>query len=143
LRNTRPPTRPTSTRRSTASRERRQHPERVVDVDPDVAREVVSGAPRNADERHVTLDRDLCHRSQRSVAPGHPEHFGVGLACELSDLVTIRQDVHAHTERYCGSRQLLEARATVSRAGIDEENATQLGACPERGHALSHFGQAP
>src|SRR3954451_16098734 len=41
--------------------------ERVVAVEPEVAGEVVTRAERDADEREITFDRNLCDRRQRAV----------------------------------------------------------------------------
>ncbi len=49
--------------------ERRECGNRIIGVEPDVAGEVVSSAPRNAHERQVALDRGLCHRRRATRRP--------------------------------------------------------------------------
>jgi hypothetical protein len=56
---------------------------RVVAVEPEITREVIASAERNADECRSSLDRDVGYRRQRAVTPGHAERVG---ACRPSDL---------------------------------------------------------
>ncbi len=67
--------------------------DRVVPVEADVAGEVVAGPERDADERQVTLDRDLRDRGERAVASRHPEGGGIGSAGELGSVVVLLEDV--------------------------------------------------
>ena len=71
--------------------ERGESAYRIVAVETEVAREVVSGAERDADERQVALDRDLGKVRQRSVAPGDP-HWARGGPCELGRIVAGFED---------------------------------------------------
>ena len=67
--------------------ERGERAERIVAVEAEVAGEVVPRPERDADERHVLLDRDLCDGSERAVAARHPEHVCVGLPRQLRQVV--------------------------------------------------------
>ena len=64
----------------TKCREGRQ---RVVGVEPDIAREVVARAPRDADERQVPLDGHLSDGAERAVAAGHAQHLCVRFPGEV------------------------------------------------------------
>src|SRR5207302_8862743 len=47
----------------------------IVALDPKVAREVVAGPERDADERGLTFERRAGDRRQRAVPAGDPEHL--------------------------------------------------------------------
>jgi hypothetical protein len=95
--------------------------DRVVAVEPDVAREVVASAERHADERKVALEGHLRHLRERPVAAGHPERLGVGRTGEVRCVVTLAEDVDGHAAFLGGSDELIRARGVVARARIDEE----------------------
>ncbi len=71
-----------------------QGADRVVAVEPEVAREVVPRPERDADERHVLLDRDLGDGGERAVAAGHAEHVGSGAPRELLQVVAVLEEAH-------------------------------------------------
>ncbi len=56
--------------------EGRERTEGIVAVEAHVAGEVIPGAERDADERRVELERDLCDGSQRAVAARNAEDRG-------------------------------------------------------------------
>ena len=56
-----------------------QRGDRIVAVEPEVAREVVSRSEGNADEGDVTLDRDFCDCGERPVTTGGAERPRVGI----------------------------------------------------------------
>ena len=120
FRKRRSPARPTSTRRSSPSK-RVERGERVVAVEPEVAREVVARPERDDDERQVALDRDRGHARHRAVAAGRAEHVRVGLARQLGGVVALAQDVRLDPARLRRLRQLLRARALGPAARIDQQ----------------------
>ncbi len=74
--------------------ERSEGGDRVVAVEPEVAREVIPRPERDADERDVLLDRDLGDGGERPVAAGHPEHVGAGGSRELGQVVPVLEEAH-------------------------------------------------
>jgi hypothetical protein len=84
--------------------------DRVVAVEPDVAREVVAGPERDADEGEIPLDRDLRNLRKRSVASGHPERLGVGLPRELRGVVVLAEGVDVNTALRGGGGKVIRAR---------------------------------
>lgn len=96
-----------------------QGADRIVTIETEVAREVVPGAERDADERQVALDRDLGDRRQRSVAPGDPHRPRVG-SCELRRIVVGAEDSGLDPLAPCRLFKLLRARILTTRARIDE-----------------------
>ena len=63
--------------------------ERIVAVETDIAREVVTRPEGNADEGQLALDCNLGNRRQRPVAAGNPDRVGVRVASNLHDVVLI------------------------------------------------------
>src|SRR4051812_48418495 len=61
--------------------------ERVAAVETEIAREMVAGPERDADERQIAVDCHLGHRRQRAVTAGHADGRGLGGARERSSVV--------------------------------------------------------
>jgi hypothetical protein len=93
----------------------------IVAVEPEVAREVVSGSEGNADEGEVALDRDLCDCGERAVTAGSPECLRIAVACELRDVVAGREDPCLDPAARCLVAELLRARAAAARARVDQK----------------------
>jgi hypothetical protein len=107
--------------RSLGSGEGVQRADWIVAVQPDVSREMVTGAERDADERQVPLERDLGDRGQGAVAAGDAECFRVGVPGELGGIVAGPENTcfdPAAARFFC---EFLRARASVARARIDEK----------------------
>jgi hypothetical protein len=83
-----------------------QRPERVVAVEPEVAREVVPRPEGDADERHVLLDRDRGDGGERAVAAGHAEHVGPGAPGELLQIVPVLEEAHLDAAGGCRVAEL-------------------------------------
>jgi hypothetical protein len=92
----------------------------VVAVEPEITREVVPRAERDADERQVALDRRLRELRQRAVAARDPDRAG-GTASQLGAIVVVAEDSRFDSPfpRLVG--ELFRARALCARARIDEE----------------------
>ena len=93
----------------------------VVAVEAEVAREVVPSPERHADERHVALDRDLCHRRERSVAARDADRVGLCGAREPCGIVVGPEDARVDAALVRLGLKFLRARAVVARARIDQE----------------------
>ena len=76
---------------------------RVLAVQPQIEREVISGASRDAHERDVVLDGDGCHQRLRAVTTGHAKAVG-----------TADNGV---------ARKLLKVEAVVEQYGLDAQFA--------------------
>src|SRR5438093_6559795 len=87
-------------------REGAQGPDRVAPVEPRIAREVVVGAERDADEGKVSLDRDGCHSRERTVPSGDAQSLR---------LCSVRQfrRVLARPDDVCANAQPLSLRAQL------------------------------
>src|SRR5205814_7365637 len=72
--------------------ERVEGRERIVPVEPEVAREVVPRAERDADKGQPTLDGNHRHTRKRPVAARSPERLSVRLSRECSDVLALRDD---------------------------------------------------
>src|SRR6266487_2309339 len=64
-------------------------PERVAAVEAEVACEVVARTERDTDERKVTVDCDLGDRRERTVAAGHADRLGFGIARKRGGVLTL------------------------------------------------------
>ena len=93
-----------------------QRSQRIVAVETEVAREVVAGAERDADERQVALERDLRDCRQRAVAAGHPERAGRRCAGQRADVVPVAENVTADSLLLGGRHQFVGGRAVVRRS---------------------------
>ena len=91
--------------------------ERVVAVEPEVAREVVARAERDADERDVLLERDLGHRREGAVAAGHSEHVRAGGPRDLLEVLALTQDMRVDAPLGRRGAQLLRGRRGACRSG--------------------------
>ena len=99
--------------------ERLERADRVVAVEPEVAREVVARPEGDADERQVSLDRDLGHRRQRAVAARHPERVGIGVTGELPEVVAVAEHMHVDPRARGRLDQLVVP--AVTRARVDDQ----------------------
>ena len=150
--------RPTSIRRSTP-REGREGSERVVSVEAEVAREVVSRPERDADEGQVALDRHLGDRRERAVArPPSRARSASASRARPSSVVALAEDVHRDTASRAASRSSSvlglsspELGLTIRKPGIGPGLAgvgladSQIGPngpwrCPAR--RADHFGMS-
>ena len=95
--------------------------ERIVAVEAEVAGEVVPRPERDADERHVLLDRDLGDRRERAVAAGHPEHVRAGLPRHLGQVVALLQQVDGDAPLARGVAELVGTRRVRAGAWVDDE----------------------
>ena len=91
-----------------------------VELEPEVAREMVPSPVRDDHERQVALDRDRGHARHRAVATGCAEHLRVGGARQLGEVFSLAQDARLDPARPCRLGQLLRARALGPAARIDE-----------------------
>ena len=123
FRKSRSPARPTSIAPLDAVVERGQRRDRVVAVEPEVAREVVPRPERDADERDVLLDRDLGDGGERAVAAGHAEHVGAGRPRELLQVVSVLEEAHLDAARSCAaSRSSSAVGESVPEPGLTIRN---------------------
>ena len=104
----------------------------VVAVEADVAREVVACAERDAHERQPSLQGDLNHDRERTVAACDPERVRVCSPGELRDVVALPEHVHADTACLRLAHELL-GRAAVTRVRIDDEVPGHRAPIPGRG----------
>ena len=95
---------------------------RLRAVEAEVAREVVAGAERDADEREPALEGRAGDGGHRAVAAGCPEHAGVRLSRERGCVLARSQDVRVDAARRRRGAELVDAGA-VAGAGIDEQPA--------------------
>lgn len=104
--------------------ERGQRCERIVTVEADVAREVVSGAEGDADERKLPRERDVGDRCQRPVAARDPDRAGRSLRRECRRVVAGLQDACGHTAPAGLREQVADFDAvTDARVRVDEQEA--------------------
>jgi hypothetical protein len=106
------------------SAERIQRADRVVAVEPEVAREVVPRAEGDADEGEPALERDFGDRGERAVAAGDAQRISLRASGELGRIVFGAEDPGLDPAPPGLFLQLLDARASAARARIDDE---QLG----------------
>lgn len=95
--------------------------DRVVPVEPEIAGEVVAGAERDDDERHVLLDRHVGDRGERAVTARHPEHVGSGVAGELLQIVAFGEEVHLDAACLGLGTELVRARRGVAGFWVDDQ----------------------
>ena len=101
--------------------------ERVVAVEPEVAREMVARAVGHDDERQVALDGDRRDAGHGAVAAGGPEDVHLGVPGELAQRPRPPR-ARAHRSRAPGPRPaLLGRRALGSRARVDQEKTPHEG----------------
>ena len=117
FRKTRSFARPTSITRSSRSHERIERADRVVAVEPDVAREVIARPERDAYERQPALQRDLGDRRERTVAARDPERVRVSSAGELGQVVALPGATWTAILRTLACAQQLVGVVAVSRSG--------------------------
>ena len=79
--------------------ERREGGERVPVVDSEVAREVIPGAARDADEGGVELERGLGDRRERAVAARDADDLGARGACDLARILAVREHMRLDPAR--------------------------------------------
>jgi hypothetical protein len=120
-----------------------QRAEWIVAVQPEVSREVVTGAERDADERQVALERDLGDCGERAVAAGDAECFRFGVPGELGGIVARLENPCFDPAPARFLREFLRARAGVARARIDQEQSyASTGSSPSE-RSSADFGWAP
>jgi hypothetical protein len=98
-----------------------QRADRIVAVEAEVARKVVSRSEGNADEGDVALDRDFCDCGERPVTTGGAERLRVGVTGELCDVVSRLEDPCLDPADRCLLAELLRARASAARARVDQK----------------------
>ena len=103
--------------------ERGERAERIVAVEAEVPGEVVARPERDADERHVLLDRDLGDRAERAVPARHPEHVRVCAPRDLRQVVALLEEVDVDAALARGVAQLLGARRARAGAWVDDEES--------------------
>ena len=106
--------------------------ERVVEVEAEVAGEVVARAVRDDDERQVALDRDRGHARDRPVAARRAEHVRVRRARQLDDVVVLAEHARLDPARPRRGGQLVGRRALGPGARIDQQEPGH------RPHAIGH-----
>ena len=101
--------------------ERGQRRDRVVAVESEIAREVVSRPEGDADERHVLLDRDLRDGGERAVAAGHSEHVGTRVTRELREIVAVLEEPDLDTARAGSIAKLVRGRRVRAGTWVDDQ----------------------
>ncbi len=105
-----------------------QRGDRIVAVEPEVAREVIPRPERDADERDLLLDRDLGDGGERPVAAGHAEHVGAGVPRQLVQVVSVLEETHVDTAALRRVAKLLGRGRVRAGAGVDDqESVHQVG----------------
>jgi hypothetical protein len=124
--------------------ERVESAKRVVPVEAQIAREVVSRPERNADERKVAFERDLGDRGERAVAAGDTERVGLaGGSGQGGWIILGSEDPGVDPAARSFVAKLLRARAAAPRAGIDEEKTYALTGSSSSERSSADFGWAP
>jgi len=98
---------------------------RIVAVETDIAREVVTRPEGNADEGQLALECNLRNRRQRPVAAGNPDRGGVRFASNRHDVVLPTQHVRVDPSGARCCSELVGAWTASPRARIDQEEAGQ------------------
>ena len=108
--------------------------DRVVPVEPEVAGEMVPRPERDADERHVLLDRDRCDGGERAVAAGHSEHVGTRVPRQLRQVVPVLERAHVDATAARRLAELLGGRRVRAGVWVDDQDLShRVGSCrPER-----------
>ena len=117
--------------------------DRIVAVEPEVACEVVARAERDADEREVALDRNVCDRRERPVAAGRAQGAVRGRPSELRGVVVRPQDVRVDPAAARLLAELFRARAVVARARVDQELTYASTGSRPSDRSSADFGWAP
>jgi hypothetical protein len=105
--------------------ERLERGERIVAIEPEIAREVVARPVGDADERKVALERDLGDGRQRAVATGDAEALRIGCARELRCVLALGKEMRLDAARACAVAKRIRTRVRFARARIDEEKSAQ------------------
>ena len=107
--------------------ERAQGADRIVAVEAEVAREVVTGTERDADERGIAFERNLRDRRQRAVASGHAQEVGRRGPGHLRRILVLLQDVGLDTDRPCLGGELVGGGRALAGTRIDEKEGGHDG----------------
>lgn len=99
----------------------------IATVEAEIASEVVTSSPGNADERQIAFDRDLGHRRQGAVPACDPDRLSVtcGFRCNCGCVLALPEHVRPDPPLGRRGSQFLGAHSSPARSWVDQQKPAQ------------------